>query len=160
MALTEEVGSNDITFIRQADMRYRGQKHSIRAEFGSAPTEQSTREAFEEAYLRRYGHVYAGGPIEFVSLVLTAVARITGPEPEQLRPALSEAAPEPKGERKIYFAELEDFVATPVYDRSALPIGFKSAGPAAIEEYGSTTIVGPNDLFAVGSLGEIRIRFN
>ena len=30
-------------------------------------------------------------------------------------------------------------------------------GPAVIEEYGSTTLIGPGDRFEVGRLGELRI---
>ena len=39
----------------------------------------------------------------------------------------------------------------------ALPPGFAAPGPAVIEEYGSTTVVGPGDRFEIGTLGEIRI---
>ena len=31
-------------------------------------------------------------------------------------------------------------------------------GPAVIEEYGSTTLIGPADRFTIGELGEITIR--
>jgi N-methylhydantoinase A len=41
-----------------------------------------------------------------------------------------------------------------------LPVGYTSEGPAIIEEYGSTTVVGPNDTFSIGEFGEIRIRCN
>jgi N-methylhydantoinase A len=30
-------------------------------------------------------------------------------------------------------------------------------GPALVEEYGSTTVIGPRDRFEIGQLGEIRI---
>ena len=45
----------------------------------------------------------------------------------------------------------------PIYHRDALAPGFKAAGPAVIEEYGSTTIVWLGDRFEVGELHEIRI---
>ena len=44
-----------------------------------------------------------------------------------------------------------------VYDRAALEPGFSAAGPALIEEYGSTTLVLPGDRFTIGRLHEIRI---
>jgi N-methylhydantoinase A len=46
---------------------------------------------------------------------------------------------------------------TPVLTRDRLPVGTKAAGPAIIEEYGSTTVVWPSDRFEIGALGEIRI---
>jgi N-methylhydantoinase A len=46
---------------------------------------------------------------------------------------------------------------TAVYDRYALAAGFRAAGPAVLEEYGSTTVVWPGDAFTIGAMGEIRI---
>jgi N-methylhydantoinase A/oxoprolinase/acetone carboxylase beta subunit len=45
-----------------------------------------------------------------------------------------------------------------IFDRDALAPGFDAAGPAIIEEYGSTTLVWPGDRFEVGALHEIRIQ--
>ena len=58
----------------------------------------------------------------------------------------------------MYFAERAKRMRSPVYQRASLPAGFAAQGPAVIEEYGSTTIVGPDDRFEVGRLGEIRIQ--
>jgi N-methylhydantoinase A/oxoprolinase/acetone carboxylase beta subunit len=46
---------------------------------------------------------------------------------------------------------------TMIFRRDALKPGLSVAGPAIIEEYGSTTVVWPGDRFEVGALGEIRI---
>ena len=43
-----------------------------------------------------------------------------------------------------------------IYHRDALEPGFSAAGPAVIEEYGSTTVVWPGDRFEIGELHEIR----
>jgi len=61
----------------------------------------------------------------------------------------------PVGERQVTF----DGAATPtkIYDRASLAPGFKAAGPAVIEEFGSTTLIGPKDRFEIGELHEIRI---
>lgn len=59
--------------------------------------------------------------------------------------------------RRVYFPERGRRVETPVYRRSELPVGFAMKGPAIIEEYGSTTVIGPDDELEIGRLGEIRI---
>jgi N-methylhydantoinase A/oxoprolinase/acetone carboxylase beta subunit len=59
--------------------------------------------------------------------------------------------------RPVYFAAAGGMLETPVFDRYALAPGFASAGPAVLEEYGSTTIVGPHDRFSIGTMREIRI---
>ena len=93
-----------------------------------------------------------------MGLTLTATAQIQRPPLEQLRPAVDK--PSIARKRLVYFSERSARIETPVYDRNSLPSGFESAGPAVIEEYGSTTIVGPDDRFAIGKLGEIRIRLS
>jgi N-methylhydantoinase A len=57
--------------------------------------------------------------------------------------APSGAAPRPKGERPIWVAADGAFSAAPVWDRYALPPGWRTSGPAVIEEIESTTIVTP-----------------
>ena len=57
----------------------------------------------------------------------------------------------------MYFGSFGGMVETTVYDRYALAPGFAGAGPAMIEEYGSTSVVWPGDRFEIGPLREIRI---
>ncbi len=59
--------------------------------------------------------------------------------------------------RPIFFLEEDRFVPTQVYDRYSLSPGFRGQGPALIVEYGSSTLVGPDDQFIIGKLGEIDI---
>jgi N-methylhydantoinase A len=57
-------------------------------------------------------------------------------------PRLPRAArPSPKGERPIWLPAEAGFRTVPVWDRYALPPGWRAAGPAVIEETESTTIV-------------------
>jgi N-methylhydantoinase A len=154
--LERELASPRIAFERQADMRFHGQRHTLRTPLGAARDLSSLRRAFEANYERKYGHVEANAPIEFVSLVLTAYARIKRPNLEGLRPMLEAGSAVSAAKRPVHFGEAGR-IATPVLQRNRLPIGHRAAGPAVIEEYGSTTIVGPNDSFEIGVLGEIRI---
>jgi N-methylhydantoinase A len=157
-ALGQELGEASISFERQAEMRFHGQRHTLRVTLTGTPSEAAIREIFETTYEKRYGFVQKGGPLEFVALVLTAFARMDRPVPGKLAPAVSGTAV-PSGHRDVYFAEASARVATPVFQRRTLPIGFAAAGPAVIEEYGSSTVVGPRDRFEIGPLGEIRVRF-
>ena len=157
-ALAAELGNVPLTFLRQAQMRFAGQRHFVQTSVTPDSTLEQTRAAFETLYRQRFGHVDQGAPIEIVGLTLTATAQIQRPPLEQLRPAVDK--PSIARKRLVYFSERSARIETPVYDRNSLPSGFESAGPAVIEEYGSTTIVGPDDRFAIGKLGEIRIRLS
>jgi N-methylhydantoinase A len=60
-----------------------------------------------------------------------------------------------KGERPAYFPEAGGFVATAVYDRAGLGVGAAFAGPAVVEEEGSTLVVGPGATARVAPTGNI-----
>jgi N-methylhydantoinase A len=100
--------------------------------------------------------VEAHAPIEFVGLGLTAYARIERPKLEGLRPVIEAGPAGPAATRPVHFGGAGRIDA-PILRRNRLPIGYRAVGPAVIEEYGSTTIVGPSDSFEIGALGEIRI---
>jgi N-methylhydantoinase A len=59
--------------------------------------------------------------------------------------------------RPTFFLEEDRFLPTDIYDRYALGAEFVGRGPALIVEYGSSTLVGPGDIFTIGKLGEIHI---
>ena len=158
-SLSAEIGSVHIGLQRAAEMRYRGQKQGIRAEIGTAANRDAIREIFNRTYMRRYGHVDEGAPIEFVSLYLTGAAHIKGPSLPDLRPDSRRKRVQAQKSRAVHFPERGGRVDTPVYQRAALKPDFQAPGPAIIEEYGSTTVVGPDDHFRVGRLWEIRITF-
>lgn len=154
-AMKREIGERAIHFERNIEMRYRGQKQALRFSLPFGADMSDIRSAFENAYRTRFGHADTAGPLEFVNLLLTAFAALDQPNLEslaQLGPASSTS-----GTRSVYFPESGTRLLTPVFSRESLPRGFSAAGPALIEEYGSTTVVGPNDHFSIGSLGEISI---
>ena len=52
-----------------------------------------------------------------------------------------------KGERQVYFGYKNDFISTPIYERSKLEIGQKFEGSAIFEERESTIVVPPRSKF-------------
>lgn len=154
-ALQAEFGTADTRFERFAEMRYRGQRHNIKVPIPPSNDVAAIRSAFEHDYRRRYGHADANAPAEFQALHLSAFARLDRPQIERL-PRAATPAQAPRT-RPVYFAPAGGMLETAVYDRHALPAGFRAAGPAVLEEYGSTTVVWPGDTFAIGAMGEIRI---
>jgi N-methylhydantoinase A len=156
-ALAKELGKGEVTFERQAEMRFHGQRHTIRTVISASADMPAIRQSFETTYEQRYGFVEKGSPIEFVALVLTAMVRMERPVPAKLAPRVEKAGAARK--RSVFFPEAGARIETPVLRRSELPVGHSAQGPAVIEEYGSTTVIGPGDRFEIGELGEIRIRF-
>ena len=155
--LRADSGAFDVVFERQAEFRFRGQRHSTRMAVSAGMDALGLKDCFERAYRARYGHLGTTSRVEFVGLRVTASARSGALELNQIAGAAPREAAPPRT-RQVYFPESAARVATPVLEREALPAGFRGKGPAVIEEYGSTTVIGPNDEFEVGSLKEILIR--
>ncbi len=155
-ALAAEFGTGDVFFEHHAEMRYRGQRHNIKVPVSGLSDVEPIRAAFERDYKRRYGHADAKAPAEFQALHLSAFARLKQPEVARLpRAAIKN---QPVQTRRIYFGNAGGWVDAPIYHRDVLEPGFSAAGPAVIEEYGSTTVVWPGDRFEIGVLHEIRIQ--
>jgi N-methylhydantoinase A len=140
---------------RLADMRYVGQGSEITVALPERLVADEVLAAFEAAYRILFGRTPPGATAQFVALRLSLSApmpgsggmlKLDGPGSRQV--AL-------KGERQVHFPDAGGAVATPVYDRYALPLGTRLEGPAVFEENESTFIVGPGariDVLPDGSI--------
>ena len=152
-----DTGSDTHVVERFAELRYVGQRHSLRTVIGADVPAETLREHFDATYKRRYGHADPQAEVEFVSLVSSVSAPPAAIDLHSVHPDLRDAEGRPRATRMVHFGSVHGRVSTPVFERSNLPIGFSADGPAIIEEYGTTTVIGPDDRFEVGVLGEIRI---
>jgi N-methylhydantoinase A len=154
-ALTREFGASEIFFERHAEMRYRGQRHNIKVPITGLTTAIAIHEAFTRDYKRRYGHADSKAPAELQAVLVSGFAKLRRPDiarlPRRAGPARDETT------RPVYFGKTHGTMTTQVFDRDALAPGFAAAGPAVIEEYGSTTLIWPGDRFRIGAMGEISI---
>ena len=159
-ALRREFGDGTVTIEREAEMRYKGQHHSIKIPLAETDDAGKLRARFDQEYERRYGHANSAAEVELVVLHSLATLHMNRPDVARLaRPVSGRAAAELEI-RPIFFLEEDRFLPTQVYDRYALKPGFNGQGPALIVEYGSSTIIGPRDTFTIGKLGEIDIVCN
>lgn len=159
--LGREVEGGTVEFEHHVEIRYRGQQHSLRIEIGIDWTLDRIRTVYHAAYLARFGHVDEQQSLEFVGLVVAATARLHRLTPADFIANAPEAGRSVSHDtRPIYFGEVKRRMDSAVYRRSDLPIGFAARGPAVIEEYGSTTLVGPFDRFEIGEFLEIRVLFD
>ncbi len=157
MAAREFVGAA-ARFSHQAEMRYRGQRHSVLVDFACTPDPARLRAAFEAVYRSRYGRSLGEDfAPEIVGLRVVAQAAGARPDLAALSPApQGGATPLPVGHRRLHTSA--GWAEAPVWRRETLPVGFALTGPAVIEEYGSTTVLGTGDAAVVGELGQITIR--
>jgi N-methylhydantoinase A len=130
---------------RLADMRYFGQGAEVTVTLPAIFNEREVHAAFEKSYCSLFGRTPPGAAIQFVALRLTLAAPMPGSS-LKLRFGHGKTADDlnaaMKGRREVYFSPGGSSSA-PVYDRYALAVGMRIAGPAVFEENESTFIMGP-----------------
>jgi len=144
------------TFQIHLDLRYVGQEFTL-----SVPVEyrqlknadrKAIRTAFDELYEQRYAHHSPEEPVEMVNIRLAAV----GKRPKLKFPRLGRSgAAQPSGERAVYFSSASKPAMAKVYRRENLTAGAKIAGPALVEEHGTTTVLFERDTCQVAPSGEL-----
>ncbi len=148
-----------ISLVREADVRYAGQSMEVRVPAPGGAVNRAFLttliDAFHAAHLRTFGYNYAGKQkVELVNFCVSGFGLIERPNLPKLD--LRGTAPGPKSRRQVYFGT--SFRDTPVYDRAALPAGHGLDGPAVIEEFGSTTVVFPDQRVEVDPHGILIVR--
>jgi N-methylhydantoinase A len=148
-----------IRLVREADVRYAGQSMEVRVPAPSGAIDSTfvagLIAAFHAAHLKTFGYNYAGQQkVELVNFCVSGFGMIDRPSIPQLEPG-GDAAPS-HSRRPVYFRGT--FRETPIYQRAALPAGFRLAGPAVIEEFGSTTVVFPGQQLNVDEYGILIVR--
>ncbi|HYW23318.1 MAG TPA: hydantoinase/oxoprolinase family protein [Terriglobales bacterium] len=142
----ERVADADMALVRTVDARYLGEAHEIGVPAGAPFDPVAVAAAFHDAHERIYGYAYRDGEVvELVNWKVTGVGRIERPRPERPPPAGSGRA----------VAHRAGFA---VYRREDLPAGFHAAGPAIVEEYGSTTVVEEGFTVEVDRLANLVLR--
>ena len=141
-------GGGDVSVLRAADMKYKGQVHDVTVpvptgEYDAAAA-LAMADRFHERYEARYGKgtTNKNAPIEAMSFEVRVAAK--GQPLRLAKEALHQGAPPPtRGDRKVYFRETRGFTSTPIFDRDTLVPGQEVAGPAVIEAPDTTMLVRP-----------------
>jgi N-methylhydantoinase A len=144
---------------RQADVRYAGQSMEVRVDAPGGAIDASFLErlaaAFHAAHRQTFGYDYAGQQkVEFVNFCVSGFGLIERPQLPKLD--AKAGAPVASSRRPVYFDGT--FRDTPIYQRSALAPPARVAGPAIVEEFGSTTAVLPGQYLVVDPHGVLIIR--
>lgn len=156
LAAAREFGSVAYSVTWQAEMRYRGQRHSIAVPCAANTSAAQLLTAFEATYAKRFGRTL--GEVFAPEIVgLRAIAEAEGPRPTLdalVQRGGTREHPSPIGKRRLHIRDT-GWIEVPAWRRDSLPAGFTLSGPCIVEEYSSTLLLGPGDAAVVGRLGEI-----
>ena len=149
-------------FAFAADLRYRGQEHTIaipvaRAEDLTTDT-ATTVERFHAQHDRRYGHAAPDQSIEIVNLrLVVGVPRMEDVILRWLSQPWQPEAPAAEQTRPVVFDDPERPHQARILWRPGLAAGSEIVGPAVIEEPNATTLLPPGDRAIIDPCGHIVI---
>jgi N-methylhydantoinase A len=145
---------------RTADMRYRGQEHAVRVPIPPGAVSAAAVEAdFHALHRQKYTFDLEGDPVEIVTCHVAGF----GSRPPLPSPFLAGArpgsSPTPKGHRRVDF-DADGVHEAAVYDRAALPVGFRASGPLVVEDETTTALVHPGQTLEVDEAANLRIQLH
>ncbi|MGH6767806.1 MAG: hydantoinase/oxoprolinase family protein, partial [Xanthobacteraceae bacterium] len=143
----------------QLDIRYVGQEFTLSVPVTLKQLQKGDRKAirtaFDKLYEHRYGHASPEDPVEMVNMRLGLI----GKRPRLKFPRLGKGSTSKVAQRReVYFTDAKSPVRCPVYAREALKAGTRIAGPALIQEHGTTTVMFKGDRCTVAPSGELIIK--
>jgi N-methylhydantoinase A len=148
--------------LRTADLRYAGQAFEVRVPVPDGAVDDrlvaTVADAFHDAHEQLYGYAFRDDdrqPVEWVNLRVTGVGPIDRPRLREIDLREGSAERARTGVRQVFF---DDWVETPVYWRSDLAPGDELAGPAIVEEFGSTVPLHPGFTATVDTFGNLLVR--
>ncbi len=156
----EGVPADRMVLDRSISMRYAGQWRSLTVTAGSGEGFLAEAvERFHEEHERDYSFRRDDTPVEIYQIGLRAIGTTPKPQFPQHTVQTTEA-PVPSMHRSVFFDELGERVATPVYDRDGLRYGARIEGPAIISQLDSTTVVPPGTTAVIDEWANIRINIS
>lgn len=133
-----EARVGDVVLERSVDMRYIGQRGSIRVPASGSPSGEDLAATFQVAHRREYGYASETDPVEISALRLTRVQNWYERREFVRRRSTTQVV----RSRSVHFAET-GWVDCPIIDRSTLLEGQIVTAPAVIEDRESTVVLPP-----------------
>jgi len=143
---------------RLVELRYVGQTFELIVPCPSGEVTPATllqlRHEFHRLHRTRYGHASLTDPVELVNIRVTGIGSAFRPRAVPLASASDGSSPIPTTTRQAFFGSWQD---TPVFARDDIRQSDSIAGPAVIEESGSTLVVPPRFLLEPAADGSLVI---
>jgi N-methylhydantoinase A len=149
--------------IYELDMSYIGQTHTVAVALPvelvdgtTSVTEDIIRTAFESSYRATYNRLLDGIATRILSLRTAVVGRRPKFDLAALSPTGGSVADALLGEREVWIDG--GWQTTRIYDRLALPVGARIAGPAILEQSDTTIFVDPGLGAEVDRFGNLVVK--
>ncbi|MFR9727995.1 hydantoinase/oxoprolinase family protein [Saccharopolyspora sp. MS10] len=154
----------EIVLERSLDCRYLGQGYELRVPAPPGRIDEAwmaaAADAFHQVHERTYSQRFDDKPVHVVNVRVAAIGRVGHVPLAEVETGGPDASAAIKTTTEALFWTPDNqpkTFATPVYDRSALRAGNTLTGPAIIEQFDSTTVVGPQQTATIDRVGHIII---
>lgn len=154
----EGIEAGKVKLLRYGKFRYQNQEHTTEVLIEGPITEErlaAIQADFHATYEREYTY-RLDAPVEIVGIHLVASAEVGKLTMERKAPTGTPASAALKGERAVDYA-LEGIHQAAIYDGTRLEPGMAFAGPAIIEDPGTTVVIHPGNRVEIDGFGNIQI---
>ncbi|WP_254593036.1 hydantoinase/oxoprolinase family protein [Prescottella equi] len=159
------VAAENITLERSVDCRYVGQGYELRVAAPDGAIDdvwvKTVAEEFHRAHGRTYSQRFDDKPVQLVNIRVTGVGAVPHVRIAEIEKGKADSSAAIKATTKALFWQNDtaepEWVDTPVYDRALLLAGNEIDGPAIVEQFDSTTIIGMGQHATVDAVGHIII---
>jgi N-methylhydantoinase A len=160
------IPADSVRIERTADCRYVGQGYELRVSLPEGPVGDEwvaeLVERFEAAHERTYFRRFSGTEVQVVNVHVNGIGQVARLDIGPIESGGADASAAVKHEAGVLFPGGDGptpvLIGTRFYDRAALKAGNVIEGPAVIEQFDSTTIVGPGQQAVVDAVGHLVIR--
>ena len=155
----EGIDRTKVKFLRFAKFRYQNQEHTTEVLLEDGPVTAERIAAIEASFHETYEREYTyrlDAPVELVGIHLVASAEVGKLTMKSEEPTGNPASDALKGKRDVDYA-LEGVHEADIYDGTKLEPGMTFAGPAVVEDPGTTIVIHPGNQVAVDGYRNIRI---
>jgi N-methylhydantoinase A len=155
---TEGIDPSKVKLQRYGKFRYQNQEHTVEVPLPATITDDGLADisaAFHDAYEREYTYRLPA-PVEMVGLHVTASAEVGKLTMTQSPLGPEDATPAIKVTRPVDYA-LEGTHTATIYNGDLLAPGMAFAGPAVIEDAGTTIVLHPGNTARVDGFRNIHI---
>ena len=142
----EGAPASELSFARSLGVRFRNQAQTLPVPLADGRLGADLAQTLPDDFAARYAQVYGEGAVLAGGRIEIDVHRVVGTRAVS-RPPLA-ARPKadgpvaPKGERQVHFGGA-GFIATQIFDGTALAPGQVISGPAVIERMGDAVVLPP-----------------
>ena len=149
----------EVVLERFADAKYPAQIHELTIAVPSGlplekPDVGKMAEAFHDLHERMFTYSVRESSVDLFHWRVVAHRKVKEPnsfESKETSASLNDAL---KGERPVFFGDINDYRETPVYDGDGISKGLVVKGPAVVEQVTTTIVVFPGQSLEANSFGD------